>query len=115
MANLLAHSGAVILIQNHNYEYHFSSRIQPWVHYVPLKYNAADLIEKVEWLENHGKLAYRIARNARAFGASHLRLEDYFCYNAKLMKTFASIMNDTDTVIPFHPKRMNTLPVDSKD
>ena len=42
----LAHSGAVILLHDSEYQYHFSAALRPWVHYVPITYNGADLTEK---------------------------------------------------------------------
>ena len=50
LARLLAHSGAVILLPKSAFVYHFSARLVPWVHYVPLAYSSADLIEKVQQL-----------------------------------------------------------------
>ena len=51
LAGLLAHSGAVVLLQEKGFSYHFSARLQPWVHYVPLSYSMADLIDKVNILD----------------------------------------------------------------
>ena len=68
LADLLAHSGAVILLQESLYQYHFSNALKPWVHYVPITYNTADLIEKVEWLKAHDDLAQKLAINAANFG-----------------------------------------------
>lgn len=78
--DFIAHSGGVVLLQESEFSYHFSERLKPWVHYVPLAYNAADVVEKIEWLKAHDHLAQRIANNARNFGRSYLRLEDYYCY-----------------------------------
>ena len=39
LAGLLAHSGAVILLQESKFVYHFSSFLKPWVHYVPISYS----------------------------------------------------------------------------
>ena len=47
LAHILAHSGAVVLLHKSAFFYHFSARLRPWVHYVPLAFSAADLIEKV--------------------------------------------------------------------
>ena len=47
LAGLLAHSGAVVLMQMNTFAYHFSARLVPWVHYVPLSYSMADIIDKV--------------------------------------------------------------------
>ena len=40
-------------LQETDFIYHFSARLKPWVHYVPLAYNAADVLEKVLWLKAH--------------------------------------------------------------
>ncbi len=60
--------GAVILLQETSFFFHFSVRLKPWVHYVPLAYNMADAIDKIEWLKSHDELAQRIALNGRNFG-----------------------------------------------
>jgi hypothetical protein len=106
LASLLAHSGAVILLQSHPFGYHFSSRLEPWVHYVPLSFNMADATEKVEWLQSHDDMAKQIAANARNFGKSYLRLEDYFCYTATALKSFANLEDKTDATTPFNPIHM---------
>jgi hypothetical protein len=103
LAHILAHSGAVILIQNHHFEYHFSARLKPWEHYVPISYSTADLISKVLWLQKHDRLAFQLAKNARIFGLSYLRLEDFLCYDAHLLQTIASTMENSDATIPFDP------------
>ena len=58
----------MILLQEAGFDYHFSTRLQPWVHYVPLTYSMADATEKIEWLIAHDDMARRIAQNARNFG-----------------------------------------------
>jgi hypothetical protein len=94
--HLLAHSGAVILLQTTDMEYHYSARLKPWVHYVPISFNAADVIRKVEWLRQHDEFAYQLAKNAKAFGDSYLRLEDYFCYIAALQEQLGQIFESSD-------------------
>ena len=106
LAQLIAHSGAVVLLQQSEMNYHFSMRLTPWVHYVPLTYSAADLIEKVDWLIKNDKLAHQIALNAKNFGASYLRMEDYYCYVADGLKTFSTIQNHSDITKGFNPKLM---------
>lgn len=112
LANVLANSGAVTLLQTTGFEYHFSSRLKPWVHYVPISYNAADIITKIEWLNNHQDLAYKIAQNARVFGESYLRLKDYYCYMATLLKSLGDLYNNTNTDVMqvFNPRPMFSIP-----
>ena len=90
LAQLLAHSGAVILLQEAGFNYPFSARLQSWIHYVPLDYNMADATDKIEWLIKHDDMAKRIAHNARNFGKSYLRLEDHLCYACLLYTSDAA-------------------------
>lgn len=89
LAELMLTSGAVLLLQKHDFEYHFSSRLKPYVHFVPLTYSAADAAEKVKWLQQNDHLAKTLAANARNFALSHLRLEDICCYAASALKVMA--------------------------
>lgn len=110
LANLLAHSGAVILLQTTEFEYHFSARLKPWIHYVPISYNTADIISKVEWLKKHQHMAYKIAQNAKIFGESYLRLEDYYCYIATTLKTLGDYFKGTDALHPFNATKIIGIP-----
>jgi hypothetical protein len=110
LAHLIAHSGAVVLLQTTEFEYHFSARLKPWVHFVPIAYNAADLIEKIKWLQNHELMAYRIAQNAKIFGESYLRLEDNYCYMATLMKTLGDLFVGSTALQHFDAKSIQGIP-----
>jgi len=94
-------SGAVILLQETDMIYHFSSRLKPWIHYVPISMTAADLPEKIRWLQNNDDKARQLARNARNFGLSYLRLEDYYCYTAYLLKKLGQVV-DKSALKPSH-------------
>ncbi len=102
----LARSGAVILLQESDILYHFSPRLKPWVHYVPLSYTAADVIEKIEWLKSHDHVARRIARNGYVFGKSYLRLEDYYCYIAQGLHAFGRVMT-SNALVPYNMTEIN--------
>jgi hypothetical protein len=96
-------SGSVVLLQQSAYNYHFSARLRPWVHYVPIAYSGADVIEKIEWLQRHDKLAQRIAENGRNFAKSYLRLEDYFCYVSRAVELAGRLVNGSDALEAFDP------------
>jgi len=97
----LLRSGSVILLQEGTCEYHYSMRLKPWVHYVPITYSAADVADKVDWLIAHDDIAQRIARNGFNFGRSFLRLEDSFCYIATALNTLGTIMNSTNAATKY--------------
>ena len=105
LTTYLAHSGAVILLQETDVVYHYSARLIPWVHYVPLSYTASDLIDKIEWLRANDKLARQIAKNAYAFGKSFLRLEDFYCYTATALRAFGNVTTP-DARQPYNPSRI---------
>lgn len=100
LATFLAHSGAVVLLQETEVQYFFSARLKPWVHYVPLSYTASDVVEKIRWLKRNDHIAREIARNGKTFGRSYLRLEDYYCYAAQALHSFGRVMTD-EALKPF--------------
>ena len=81
--------------------YHFSARLVPWVHYVPLSFSASDLTEKVEWLQRNDDMAQQLALNARNFGKSYLRMEDHICYLGAALTVVAALERHTDATTPF--------------
>ena len=46
---------------------YFHDKLQPWVHYVPVKADLSDLKEKYDWAESHPLMAKRISDNATQF------------------------------------------------
>jgi len=114
LATFLSHSGAVILLQESEILQHFSTRIKPWVHYVPISFTAADLIEKIEWLNKNQKLARRIAKNGNNFAKSYLRLEDYYCYTAYAMHAISTI-ETSESLQPFNATWVNKIKPNSQE
>ena len=104
LPTFLAHSGAVILLQQTDFLYPFSARLQPWVHYVPIAYNGADVVDKVRWLKGHPDMAFRLAQNARNFGRSYLRYEDYHCYIAAALMEVATVADASAIEEWFDPR-----------
>ena len=46
---------------------YFHDLIKPWVHYVPVRADLEDLLEKLEWAESHSEEAKQISENATKF------------------------------------------------
>lgn len=53
-------------------EYYFFS-LKPFVHYIPIKSNFEDLLEKIDWAENNQEKCKEIAKNAQYFALTNLR------------------------------------------
>jgi hypothetical protein len=109
LAHILAHSGAVVLLQNGGFSYHFSARLVPWVHYVPITFTGADLIAKVQWLRDHDDMALQIVQNAANFGRSFLRMEDYLCYAASALKMISDVEATTNVTQGFSPRLIHRI------
>lgn len=62
-----------------NFQWYFKG-LEPWKHYVPVKENLKDLVEKVQWARSHDKEAEAIAKNAREFAVENLSVQDNLIY-----------------------------------
>ena len=44
---------SLVLKQESPYYEHFYSKLEPWTHYVPMKRDLSDVVEKVQWARDH--------------------------------------------------------------
>jgi hypothetical protein len=69
-SNLLVrmHYGCCVLKigSQRGYRQWYYDRIRPFEHYVPVRSDMSDLLEKIEWVRSHDKEAQEIARNGQA-------------------------------------------------
>ena len=72
-------SGSVLLRVEGKFSVWYDSIIKPWIHYVPIKKDLSDLVEKIQWLRNNDKAAKKITENARKFVLT------YFSFQNQLM------------------------------
>jgi len=63
------HLGCCVLKVQSQYGYKqwYYDRIRPFEHYVPVKPDMSDLLEKIEWVRSHDAEAKAIAENGQAF------------------------------------------------
>lgn len=52
------------------YRQWYYDRIRPWEHFIPVRADMTDLVEKIEWARSHDDEARRIAENGQAFARS---------------------------------------------
>ena len=55
---------SILLVQDSPYYEHFYSDIKPDVHYIPIKADLSDLIEKIQWAKTHDAEVKQIGLNA---------------------------------------------------
>jgi len=70
----------------------FDERIQPYVHYMPVRFDFSDLQSKLEWAITHDKEAQAIAEQAALQARLFIRPEDIQCYWYRLLLEYSSLL-----------------------
>lgn len=81
--------GSLVFKQESKYYEHFYSDLVPNVHYVAIKEDLSDLVEKILWAKQNDAEAYRIAKNGQKFANDNLLPKDIFCYYGNLLQQFS--------------------------
>ncbi|KAM4562076.1 protein O-glucosyltransferase 2 [Fundulus diaphanus] len=82
---------SVVLKQDSGYYEHFYNELRPWEHYIPIKANLGDLLEKIQWARDHDEEARKIALAGQKFARTHLMGDSIFCYYYRLFKEYARL------------------------
>lgn len=69
----------------------FTRALIPYVHYVPVKTDLSDLIDRFEWAKAHDLECRQIAENASRFALDHLMFEDIYLYFNALIHRYAAL------------------------
>jgi len=88
---LLAGGGAVFKTESKYFE-HFYQDLLPWVHYIPVKEDLSDLIERVQWARENDDQVAEISRNARDFVMQNLLPDHVLCYYATFISNWARLL-----------------------
>ena len=74
--------GVTILLVDSEFKLWYSQLLEPWKHYVPVKHDLSDLIDKIKWCLSHDSECERMAHESLAFYNKYLCKEgimDYMC------------------------------------
>ncbi|KAI8613687.1 lipopolysaccharide-modifying protein [Chytriomyces sp. MP71] len=80
-----------VVLYNGIFEDWFLGQLKPWVHYIPVRVDLADLEEKLEWLQAHDEEAKRISKNARMFARGYNDIAQIKCYLGLLFVEYARL------------------------
>ncbi|KAL4449401.1 hypothetical protein ABPG77_007045 [Micractinium sp. CCAP 211/92] len=70
----------------------FIPALQPWVHYIPVRWNGPDEAARlVRWLRANDHVARSVAQNAKQFARAHLTDEGRMCYIKVLFEELAGL------------------------
>jgi hypothetical protein len=73
----------------------FYRALRPFVHYVPIKADLSDLIEKLEWAKTHDAECKQIASQASQFALGNLLYPEVLFYFYQVLQTYASLQIST--------------------
>lgn len=88
---LLAGDSVVFKQESKYYEY-FYHHLNPYEHYVPIKSDLSDLINKIRWARNNDIKMRQIAKAGRALMRQVALPHDVFCYHALLLQVYIKIL-----------------------
>ncbi len=94
---ILLSNSLCLKVDSANEQWYYKG-LHPYVHYLPIKADLSDIIEKIEWAEEHPQQVQLMISHANEFVNHHLMQEDVFHYVYKLLLAYAKLQR-------FHPKQ----------
>lgn len=88
----LLFSGRPLLMVDRRYIEYFTDDLKPWEHYIPVKEDLSDLIEKHEWLKSNDEEALRIAARAKEYAMQNFNMDGVL---ARLRDVFLGLDDST--------------------
>jgi len=79
---------SVILLVDSVYNLWFSYLLKPYFHYVPIKADLSDLLQKISWCKSHNEKCKKIASNARELA---LKIVDYTYVKESMIKSLTLV------------------------
>ncbi|XP_076232593.1 protein O-glucosyltransferase 2 isoform X2 [Calliopsis andreniformis] len=97
---------SLVLKQKSKYYEHFYNDLIPGKHYISVKSDLTDLVEKIRWAKEHDTIALKIAKSARQFARDNLLPRDVLCYHtvlfhewSKRLKSKVKVLNNMEEVL----------------
>lgn len=76
---------SVILLVESEWKIWYSHLLKPYIHYVPIKKDLSDIIDKIKWCKENDDKCYEIAKNAQKFYYKYLQKDGIFDYLQKMI------------------------------
>jgi len=87
---LLLSNSLVIKQVSPNVQWYYGA-LQPYEHFLPVKKDLSDLVEKIEWAKTHDEECRIMSERASAFIQNNLTPEDTLLYMYHLLREYASL------------------------
>lgn len=83
-------SGMLLFNQDHPCTQWFEPQARPYEHFIPVRNDLADLIDRIEWADEHPSTAYAIVQNAFAFANRYLTKSGVLEYASLVLDDYAA-------------------------
>lgn len=91
---------SLVLKQDSPYYEHFYTHLKAGVHYIPVRRNLSDLIDKINWAKNSDAEAEVIAKSGQSLVRDLLQPHRLYCYYYSVFQTYASRQTSQPVVHP---------------
>jgi hypothetical protein len=91
-------SNSVMLKQDSDNIQWYYQALTPYVHYIPYKADACDLIDQITWAQEHQSEVDGIIKNATVFAKQNLAYVDLLYYLYLLLNSYAPLQDFTPTL-----------------
>ncbi|XP_017347353.1 protein O-glucosyltransferase 3 isoform X2 [Ictalurus punctatus] len=91
---------SVVMKQDSSYYEHFYTHLRPGRHYLQLKRDLSDLIEKIQWAKENDGEVEAVARAGQALVRELLQPHRLYCYYYMVLKSYADRQVDKPAVQP---------------
>lgn len=91
--------GSLVFKPDSMYFEHFYEDMEPKVHYIPVKADLSDLVDKINWARENDDKAREIAENGQKFANDNLLPKNIFCYHLQLISEVASAIKSSIEIL----------------
>lgn len=91
-------SGSACFKQDSRDILYFYPELKAWVHYIPVKNDLSDLLDKIAWAKAHDPEVRQIALNSREFALTHLMPEHILEYCREILIRYAALQRFKPTL-----------------
>lgn len=84
--------GSLVFKPDSKYTEHFYNDLIPNVHFVPVKKDLSDLVDKLKWAIDNDDKVKEIAKNGQDFVNENLLPKNIFCYHIHLFRELSKVI-----------------------
>lgn len=91
--------GSLVFKPESKYKEHFYNDLIPNFHFVPVKKDLSDLVDKLKWAIHNDDKAKEIAKNGQNFVDENLLPKNIFCYHVHLFRELSKVITSPVKVL----------------